>query len=295
MKSRALLLLLLGACSSEPDAPSPVVDDTPDSIALARVEYPNAAALFTGRIQKTCSPNPGVCHNVNNYPDLRTPASLKQIVGAPCNRDVPDPTSGWDGCEEAGDRIVIGDVESIVRYLDPDGPGRWRITLDAPAATTGETLNFAFRDVDGETIYAPGSVFDVHVATEAGSDEVDLVVTDPNGGAAEYFDMITATIVPGDPNRNGILGATNPDVVPTQLVVPGSLDRSYLWGRITGLLPGTRMPLANDPITNAEYAAIACWIEGLPTDGAYDETAAIDYDGCDYARSPLDPAPQEMN
>ncbi|MEQ8276698.1 MAG: hypothetical protein RMA76_15215 [Deltaproteobacteria bacterium] len=291
---RWIWTLLLVACGgTEPgDEPAPV-DEAVSSIDIARVDFPDASALFSGRIQKSCSPNPGVCHNVNNYPDLRTPAALRQIVNAPCNHDVPDPTSGWDGCEEAGDRIVIGELESIVRFLDSEGPGRWRITMADAARASDETYGFWFTDPEGETIYAPASTFDVRLTTEAGSNEAVMVVHDMNGGAAQYFDMATATLVPGDPNRNGILGAEDPEVVPTRLVVPGSLERSYLWGRITGLLPGTRMPLANAPITNAEYAAIACWIEGLPEDGAFDETAPIDYDACNYAADPLDPAPQE--
>jgi hypothetical protein len=57
-------------------------------------------------------------------------------------------------------------------------------------------------------------------------------------------------------------------------------------GRVTGTVPGTRMPLANAPLSDAEYVALACWIEtlaGTPWPRAGD---LIDYDECIFAWYP---------
>lgn len=50
------------------------------------------------------------------------------------------------------------------------------------------------------------------------------------------------------------------------------------------------MPLANRPLSNAAYAALACWIEGLDPAASADPERAIDYDNCQYAKAPSDPA-----
>jgi hypothetical protein len=106
---------------------------------------------------------------------------------------------------------------------------------------------------------------------------------------------VLATLVGGDPNADGVWGAD--ELTPGErgaLVVPGALDRSYLWGRITGTVPGFRMPLANTPITNPGYVAIACWIEGLSASSAErDPEDLIDYDSCQYANAPVDYATTE--
>ena len=60
------------------------------------------------------------------------------------------------------------------------------------------------------------------------------------------------------------------------------------WGRITGTVPGSRMPLANGPITNPQYIALACWIEGLADQSDPQATDAIEYTSCDFAANPVD-------
>ena len=72
------------------------------------------------------------------------------------------------------------------------------------------------------------------------------------------------------------------------IVFPGSLDRSYLWGKITGTVPGSRMPLANGPVTNHQYIALACWIEGLSTTEENRATDFINYSECSFAEDPED-------
>ena len=117
-----------------------------------------------------------------------------------------------------------------------------------------------------------------------GSTQATLDVLAPEG--IGIVQPVIDTIVGGDANQNGVYGADDPSVIAGALVVPGDLEASYLWGRITGTVPGTRMPLANGPVTNPQYVALACWIEGL-TAGAT-ATDEIDYDACGFAADPVD-------
>jgi hypothetical protein len=105
-----------------------------------------------------------------------------------------------------------------------------------------------------------------------------------------FVDEVLASLIGGDPNGNGAFGADElPDDEHARLIEPGSLSRSYLWGRVTGTVPGTRMPLANQPLTDAEYVALACFIETLTPDTQAD--SAIDYDSCAFAQAPVSFAP----
>lgn len=288
------LVLVLVACAGEDRLEPLPIDPVPTealSVTEARMLYPTAKELFSGRIQKTCSPNPGVCHNVNNYPDLRTAATMAQIVGAACNVDVPNPEHGYDGCEKPADRIAIGDFVAPIAQRTQEAPGRWRLTLGTFPPGPGVHYMFEFRDAEGTPFYRPMDISETYVRIEEGTKDIHLEVVDDTGFVAEFLDTITASLVEGDPNRNGILGGEDPTVEPAAMVVPGSLAQSYLWGRITGTVPGTRMPLANDALSNAEYTAVACWIETLPTEGHPPEDMVIDYDACAYAAEPIDPVP----
>ena len=55
---------------------------------------------------------------------------------------------------------------------------------------------------------------------------------------------------------------------------------SYLLQRTLGTVRGTRMPLANEPLNDAEYLALYCWIESLADNDAADAALPIDYAGC---------------
>lgn len=284
-----------GVAGDPPITTKPPAEVTPmeaESIRLARARYPRLFDLQVGLIETTCSPNPGVCHNSNNYPDLRTVGSLLSAVGAPCNIDLPDPLQGWDACERAGDVLRTRTFGTRIAWVTRIGPGTWRFGLeDAPMATVRET--FQVYTSDGQVVLNPVPEWDVTIEMQAGSFEANVQVAPDQGFLLDFIDSVVATVIGGDSNRNGVFGA---DVATAEgegaLVAPGDLEMSYLWGRLAGTVPGTRMPLANDPLDNADYAAIACWIEGLqdnPDPGAND---LIDYDGCAYAEDPLDPAVQ---
>jgi hypothetical protein len=78
-----------------------------------------------------------------------------------------------------------------------------------------------------------------------------------------------------------VWGFGDPSVEPGALIVPGSLSQSYLWGRLNGTVPGTRMPLANQPLSESEFRALACWIEGVdPKNASVDDP--IDYASCTF-------------
>jgi hypothetical protein len=282
MKITSLLSLSLACAEDEPSgppAPLSVVD-------AARAEIPTFLALQTQVIARSCSPNPGVCHQSNNYPDLRTPGSVLSIVGMPCNLEIPDRSQGWDACEARPDRLVVGGFASDIAHLERLASGRWTIGLrDAPPATRDGLPSITGPDEDDVILYAEAEI-GTSVALVAGANEATLTVTPASEEEEDYtfeIDAILSTVRGGDPNGNGVYGFESDGGA---LIVPGELERSYLWGRVTGTAPGTRMPLANEPLSNAEYAALACWIEGLR--GTPSVNDRIDYDRCSYAKAPID-------
>lgn len=280
---RAIPLVALAAACAGAEDKKPVAVDA----------IPTVMVLHQTAIARSCSPNPGVCHQANNYPDLRTPGSLLALVDAPCNLEIPDPTQGWDACEPRADWLelygLLDDPESAAPLLTTDvawrervGTGRWRVGLRDAPAESGRALVTLGRD-EVRLYPEPGAVF---VETTAGVPEVTIVAeesADPEESPAELVDAVLETTAGGDPNRNGRYGAD--EAMHGRLIAPGAIDASYLFGRVTGTVPGTRMPLANQPLSDAEYTALACWIEGLVPGEAPGLDDPIDYDNCDYAAS----------
>ena len=106
--------------------------------------------------------------------------------------------------------------------------------------------------------------------------------------ADEVTRLLDVGVVEGDPNMNGLFGARVAD--PVALIVPGDPESSYLVARVRGTMegtavPGTRMPLANQPLSNAEMLALFCFIEGL-TGIPSRLDGPIDYVGCTYSTNP---------
>jgi hypothetical protein len=73
---------------------------------------------------------------------------------------------------------------------------------------------------------------------------------------------------------------------------PGKPEESYLVARLRGHLqgepvPGTRMPLANQPPSVIDMLALMCFIAGLdPYAEAYNLASGIDYENCSYSANP---------
>jgi len=273
-----------GGAAASP-TPNP---NEPQSVQDARVQYPRFLDLQVNLLSSTCSPNPGVCHNSNNYPNMQTAGNTLSFVSAPCNAEIPDPLQGWDNCERKADRITVGTFGTDIAWMQRIGPGTWSLGLKTPAPS-GLAGRPTIRDTEGNLILDPPTDWNVMVINTAGQTVASLTV----GGddfIHDFVDSVLKTVIGGDPNQNGTWGADDATVSAKSAAVfyPGDLSRSYLWGRITNTVPGTRMPLANAPIPEPGYVAMACWIEGLKGNGADAAEDAIDYDHCQFALAPID-------
>lgn len=285
-----------------------------DVIVLeAQERIPTGLDLHQKVIWRTCTPNGGVCHNAKEYPDLRTPANLAEAFSAPCNVQPGESTSVFDGCERGGDRVQFGGgfgdaaveiawIEQIpgedAEYGDDgppeDAPGL-HIHLAQPLQTernrSYETAEFIRTFVDG------GEVQDISYARYGTQ---WFVIGDGShvfGRVQEYQveevqELLNVGIVEADGNRNGVLGATMQMGV--SMLVPGRPEDSYLIARLRGEMhdgpiPGSRMPLANAPLSVPEMLALFCLVEGW--EAGADQTflsGPIDYVNCSYSDNPED-------
>jgi hypothetical protein len=258
-------------------------------VASARVKFPHMIDMHQKIVSRTCAPNAGVCHNTAEYPDLTTPGSMLQAVGAWCNLDMPDPTQGDDACERKGVDIVVPNaLETELGWLDRDSVDHWTIGLRDPAPADVAAADVYFYDhVPDQPAFLPSQDWQVVLTVTKGETTAKL---DVNGVAdnpfiEQYIDEVLGSLIGGDPNKNGVYGAdTHDDSDDDRVIAKGSLQRSYLWGRITGTVPGSRMPLANQPLADDEYVAVACFIETLDEKSTPD--SPIDYDHCDFAKHP---------
>jgi hypothetical protein len=96
-----------------------------------------------------------------------------------------------------------------------------------------------------------------------------------------HLSLLEAEVTPGDPNRDDVFGASSDEAM--HELMPGDPWNSYLLQRLQGNVPGTPMPLANQPLTASEVIAVACWIEGSAEPGGNEVDSRIDYDNCSYA------------
>ncbi len=281
------------------------------TVLEAQMRFPTGLDLHQKVIWRTCTPNGGVCHNAKEYPDLRTPANLASAFEAPCNVQPGESTSVFDGCEPIGDRIrftgnldtepvEIAYIEQIAgesedfdpSNLPPDAPGL-HIHLVSPLGTDRDggwsTARFVRAFVeDGEVEQITYASYETQWAVLEGG--THLV-----GQVREYqFDdveeLVNVGIEEADANRNGVAGATM--ALGVSMLVPGRPEDSYLIARIRGEMhdapiPGSRMPLANAPLSIAEMLGLYCLVEGWP-EGADQEylSGPIDYRNCSYSDDP---------
>jgi hypothetical protein len=260
-------------------------------VEQARQDFPTYLDLHEKVVTRTCSPNGGVCHNEKEYPDLHTPQTMLSMLDSPCNLAETEPLNLFDGCEPVGDELTfttgsnttysseigwiefgtdaMGVVSNAVVYLrDPIPnamlvPGQFE-SISLRRATDDGMLTVGA--IDNEISYAPGMVA--------------LQVNDYAALPAAVQTLLESEVRVGDPNRNGVFGYTED---PYRLLLPGDPWKSYLLQRLQGNVPGSPMPLANQPLSSPEIIAMACWIEGATTDEAASPYASIDYDNCEYA------------
>lgn len=308
-----------GEIPFEPNRPT-ILTPTPvqpytganEIVLEAQGRFPTGLDLHQKVIWRTCTPNGGVCHNSKEFPDLRTPASFAASFGTPCNVQPGEYTSVFDGCERPGDRLRLdgglrsGPIEIAwieqVNGLDANPSGE--ITGETPGlhihlATPLESdNNESWGTAHFERSFVDGTqVTDIEFASFTTQwwrvgDGTHLFGRVRDYQVDDVEELIDVGIQEGDANRNGTFGATLGQGV--RMLVPGRPEESYLIGRIRGEmfdtpLPGSRMPLANPPLTIPEMLGLFCLIEGFPAGG--DEaylSNPIDYVNCSYSAAPED-------
>jgi hypothetical protein len=272
-------------CESTIEIPPP--DPNADTAASrASREYPTYRDLHAAVAEKTCGPRSGVCHNSKQFPDLHTPENMLAVVGQRCNQLTEDPTQVQDLCEPNGDLLQLDagpdkGFQSRIGYVidrTTATPATIVLTLhDAPPHDASAIDADIVRDAD------PGATLHLHLAgavtTKAGVAQVVLGASNLSTSVRAFFTTpytpgFNGQVFLGDPNRNGIFGAS----LGGALVSPGAPDRSFLVWRLTGKV-GPQMPLANGPLTDEQIYAMQCWIQQLAPD-ASNADGPIDYSRC---------------
>lgn len=285
-----------------------------DPLVLDAVSrYRTGLDLHQKLILRSCGPNNGVCHNAKEYPDLRTAATFGQTIGAPCNVQPGSWSTVFDRCEQLGDRfrfqgaafkeIEVGWVDHIKgEHVDYGGqntrptetsPGL-HVVLHAPIPEsvreghlTGQFIR-TFINAEGLVEDLPFTSYETrwwiigdrrHLVGEVREYQADALTS-----------LLASGIVQGDLNRNGTFGHRTGLGVP--LINPGKPEESYFVARLRGKMqdqpvPGSRMPLANQPPSVPDMVALMCFIEGLNPDPAKrDPSGPIDYGRCSYTADP---------
>ncbi len=267
-------------------------EDVKEYIEEAKKEFPTYEDIHVKVIQRTCTPFQNVCHNNKEYPDLRTPQGVIDRIGRPCNLNevYNDPESVFNGCEPAGDqlRFIGGGNDGLVveiGYVDvtEDGAGGGTVgitvkdTIPASMSSGGMPESAIIERMVGGMMQTVGSL-DAVLSYAPGANTVTVINSMSFDDDAS---LLETDVTYGDPNRDGIYGASMDQ--PMQEISPGDPWNSYLLQRLQGNVPGSPMPLANQPLNASEVVAIACWIEGTADEGGAETDSVINYDDCEYA------------
>jgi hypothetical protein len=277
----------------------PAPDDGKEFVEDAKKNFPTYLDLHEKVITRTCTPFQNVCHNNKEYPDLRTPQAMLGMLGSPCNLDVEDPLHTYNGCEPEADvlRFTSGgnvDWQTRVAYvtLTPNAMGVVssaviQLADPIPSAMLDPMLpeSVEFLRVTDTGMLTVGQVTDA-VTYAAGVNALQVTGYDLLDGSVHT--LIEDDVRGGDPNQDGVLGSGEDSL---HELTPGDPWGSYLLQRLQGNVPGSPMPLANQPLSASEVVAIACWIEGADGPDGDSPYASIDYDGCQYAAEFGEPDP----
>jgi hypothetical protein len=290
-----------------------------EHVLEAQEKFRTPLDLHRKVIQRTCSPSGGVCHNRKEYPDLHTPANFLATVDAPCNVQPGELSSVYDRCERPGDRfafrdesfneIEIGRVERVqgehVDFTkkeglpDAESPGL-HVYLHSPVPLDTEnrrhrwaTGQFIRTFVDADETVRDLAFFNFKTRWWILGDGSHLMAEVRDYQTDEIKKLLEVGVTQGDLNRNGTYGARESSDNPVSLLEPGKPEQSYLIARLRGKMqgekvPGTRMPLANQPLSISEMLALYCFVEGLPEDidQPPEGTTPIDYASCSYSDDP---------
>ncbi len=326
MKYLILLILLAAGCVTklnddsytgegtfDPDRPEDPGDRTVAPYTGGNADVLDAQArMYTGHdmhdkvIRRACSGINGVCHNQQEYPDMRTAATFLETISQPCNLNAKYFSTVYNRCEVPGDTVAFNNAEYApieIAYIDwrkgehtggtpNDSSLGLHVYLRDPIplelGNRYRTLNISRRLNQGGTIEEV--VFTQHRGNWWVVSPTHLMAEVPTNEAQQVESWLGVGIRQGDANRDGTFGADNGNVI--GLIEPGKPDESYLISRLTGHMqgdpiPGTRMPLANIPPTVPEMLALVCFVEGLPTDGSPASMSwPIDYRNCSYSANP---------
>ncbi len=277
-----------GTTAADPTA----ADPAEQAIAEARELYPTYLDLHAGVVARTCTPNEGVCHNQKEYPDLHTPQTMLAAIGAPCNFAEEEPKKIYGGCESQGDILSFTDgpnadpmlaykpevayVEWIKGDMDIIVAANIYLSTPIPLAMTDPMVPESVRiDRSENQIMVPVGQIAGAISYQPGQKLVTItdytVLPDPQR------QLLETKVRPGDPNQDGVFGAKED---PHRMILPGDPEHSYLLQRLQGKVPGSPMPLANQPLSSAEIIALACWIESLAGMQDFDPYIEINYDNC---------------
>lgn len=295
-----------------PLVPAPRYTGADPLVLEAQATYPTGLDLHRKLVMRTCGGSNGVCHNQKEYPDMHTPASFATLLNAPCNVQPGSWSTVFDRCERGGDLLrlegvdgadlqvgwleyIPGDEQTFEdgRVPDERTPGL-HLYLAAPVkgdfAQRWLTATFVrnFLSAEGNVESLAFASYQTtwwplgnrqHLYGQVAEWQRDRVAA-----------LVASGLVQGDHNRNGRFGAQA--APPTPLIRPGAPEQSYLVARLRGhmegqVVPGSRMPLANQPPSVPDMLALMCFIEGLPADwdgsaGAWNLGSGIDFENCSY-------------
>lgn len=288
------------------------------TVLTAQARLFDGFALHANVIYPTCGPIGGVCHNAKEYPDLHTPANFLSAVGAPCNVQPGSYEAVYDRCEQTGDRLDLGDgrAQLEIAYLEyvpgesgdrddwpeADAPGlhiylAGQLNTERNEFWTEAKFERTFVDDEGNVkdlvFFRFQSRFWVISSDDYefgdGQDGTHILAEVREYQTGQIEELLSVGVRQADMNRNGVLGARG-EHNPVSMISPGAPESSYLVARMLGTMgderiPGSRMPLANEPLDSAEMLALFCFIEGLAeVDGPPDLAAPIDYARCSYSK-----------
>ncbi|MEX1368858.1 MAG: hypothetical protein AB1Z98_37365 [Nannocystaceae bacterium] len=311
-----------GRLDFEPERPQ--IDEAPEVepyegdnevVLSAQARFPTGLDLHKKVIWRTCTPNGGVCHNRKEYPDLHTPANFAEAFSAPCNVQPGEAGSVFDGCEQPGDRLRFGGPgesdEIEIGWLEQIAGESPEWSDDAPPAPDAPGLHIHLATPlggDRDSFYGYANFIRTFVDEAGQVQESDYATFQTNwyrlgdgthliGRVQEYQvddvqELLSVGVVMGDANRNGTFGAQQGP--PVSMLEPGDPIGSYLIGRMRGQMhgeqvPGSRMPLANAPLSIDEMLALFCLVEGFPTGGdSAMLSGPIDYNACSFTDNPED-------
>ena len=270
------------------DSSGGVGEDPPRPIVYATI-----GELFTEAMAPTCSPNVGVCHNSDAYPDLHTLAGVVAMIDQPCNASAETHAEVHDFCEPAGDRLVFPslgiDVE-IARVLpQPDDVAWGEITSVRVELVEPMPMLPAIDEADIE-VHRGDDVVAIGIGGAFVGGAEDDAVTLELAGASDtvrqflddrYYPWDELLVRVADSNGNGVAGGVDG----AAMIVPGDPMRSYLVLRLFDPEYGDVMPRQCRTWNDEATRALGCFVASLPADAdalAIADDDPIPYEGCDF-------------